>query len=193
VLLPGSLRAFALLWVLECFGGFILSFCWRLDRLLAFGLSWLVLGLGSLRFLLLEADLRGFVFLISFLFVASAFAGESYRCVVSHLRSGTLDVVRSETREFSFDGFLETCRTGKCQEEKVLFGHELSDRDWVSLVAHNSKPPVVAVMLVSFKKNSAGEFEYYTLSGTDFGNRLYLQVPAGDTEISVSCSFLKAK
>lgn len=118
---------------------------------------------------------------------------ESYLCQVQYFQKGTLNVLRSSEKLIDFSDFAEACRQPGCKPQTAYLSESPeSDSEMVVLIAHQSKPPVVAAMLVYLKKNEAGDFEQKSLAGTDFGNRLYMGASSSETEdIFVECRFQK--
>jgi hypothetical protein len=58
------------------------------------------------------------------------------------------------------------------------------------LISHNSKPPILATMLMHLKYDETlKDFVQQSYSGTDLGNRLYMGSRSGKYDISVECKF----
>jgi len=127
-----------------------------------------------------------FVALMSFSKIALA---ESYTCVTSHYDVKTGAEIKTEHIKADMTGFLPSCKSGPCKSVTHIYGGNEGDSYSFSLIAHNAKPPVVAVMIMSFRIDTKPTYEGSSLAGTDYGNRIYTNVRSGDTDISIECKF----
>jgi len=127
-----------------------------------------------------------FIALMSFSKIALA---ESYNCISKHIDGKTGAVVKTESIKADLTGFSSSCKNGPCKSETHIFGGNEGDSFSFSLIAHNSKPPMVGVMIMSFRLNTKPAYEGSSLAGTDYGNRLYTQVNSGNIDIYIECKF----
>ena len=118
-----------------------------------------------------------------------AAAAEVYVCSIQHFNATTGDEIKTETQTIDFQNFSTSCQNGPCKSEMYLSGGDNGDLFSFSLVAHNAKPPDVAVMIMSFRLDSKTPYEGSSLAGTDYGNRLYTQVNASNLDIFIECKF----
>ncbi len=123
-----------------------------------------------------------FIALLSFSEIALA---EKYTCVASHHDVKTGSEIKTENVNVEMTSFLSSCRIGPCKSLTHIRGGNEGDSYSFSLIAHNAKPPVVAVMIMNFRIDSQPAYEGSSLAGTAVGNRVYANVRSGSTDISI--------
>lgn len=116
-------------------------------------------------------------------------ATESYTCSYQQFDSQTGAEVKRETKTIALTEFSSSCKKGPCKSENHLFGGNEGDPFSFNLVLHNAKSPVMAAMIMSFRLDSKIPYEGSSLAGTDYGNRLYTQVNAGNSDFYIECQY----
>lgn len=118
-----------------------------------------------------------------------AFA-ESYECVVQKFDENYKEL-SSEKKTLDFGNFRSSCESTSCKRQIHIYGGDEGEPYSISMIAHNAKPPTLAVMLMSFRLDTKPSFEGSSIAGTDYGNRLYTQVNSGNLNIFIECNFSK--
>ncbi|MNK07478.1 hypothetical protein D3C87_253930 [compost metagenome] len=132
--------------------------------------------------------LGAFVTLLGFSKVALA---ESYTCISKYIDGKTGAEIKTDRMKVDLNGFSSSCKSGPCKSQSHISGGNKGDSFSFSLIAHNSKPPTIGLMIMSFRLDTKPAYEGSSLAGTDYGNRLYTQVNSGDTNIFIECNFSK--
>lgn len=133
---------------------------------------------------------------ISIIFILTFFSlwahCESYSCdlTISNL-SGEANEIKTNL-VFDLTGFNESCKAGPCKKQFLIDGESFGDKENISLIIHNSKPPVIAAMIWNLKLGKTKKFtEFGGLAGTDYGQRLYYQTTNKKQQYFVECQFKK--
>ena len=131
-------------------------------------------------------------FIVSIFFISTLAQAEKYSCEVEYfevakMTQGLPKPSQSFMKTVDLAGFKTQCSQGKCQKFTDVVK---TKTDHIMLISHNSKPPVLATMLMHMKYDKKlKDFTQQAYSGTDFGNRLYLGTRSGGYDISVECKF----
>lgn len=134
-----------------------------------------------------------YFYLLSLIFSQYTYAQEIYSCSTTSIDNVTQQQIKKELKVFQFDNFPETCKKSQCKKNFFISGDENSHPYVFNFIAHNSKPPIVSVMIIAFKKNKNQSFDGTSLAETDYGNRLYTQVTHGSLNIFVECEFKRER
>lgn len=127
---------------------------------------------------------------ISILFLLNSYAlAESYECTIQKYDAATYTELSSEKKILNFENFRSSCASTSCKRQIHIMGGDEGDPYSISMIAHNAKPPVLAVMIMSFRLDTKPSFEGSSIAGTDYGNRIYSQVNSGNTTIFIECKF----
>jgi hypothetical protein len=125
--------------------------------------------------------------------ISFASANPAYHCDIEYVKKGTIEVISTKGLDIDYQGFRESCESGKCFKQSYVVGGEQGDPEIIALISHNAKMPIIGTMLMAFTLGKDGNYTQTSLAGTDFGNRLYTQVSTQDPNVDlyVNCSFVK--
>lgn len=129
-----------------------------------------------------------FITISFFIFVNSVALAETYTCTIQKYDENYKELSKEE-KILDFENFRSSCKTTSCKRQIHIFGGDEGDTYSISMIAHNAKPPVLAVMLMSFRLDTKPAYDGTSLAGTDYGNRIYTQVNSGNLNIFIECKF----